>query len=586
MPNERLRLHLAGQRLGNYLLTQRISAGGMAEVYLAEEAREMQGTENTDQTVYPSHSQRRLVAVKVVCPTDEITLASGITDIEERFTSEGALLQRLQHPHILPVYASGADRGYLYHVMEYVPSGSLADAICGRAERTLRLPLPLPLAVDFIRQVGSALEYIHARGVVHRDVKPGNLLVRRDQQNRWHLLLADFGVACFGTNAIRHEEQVTGTVAYMAPEVFSGWFSPASDQYSLAVMAFQLLTGHLPFEETIDEQIAGHLHVIAPSPRMYVEDVPWQIEEVIARALEKREVDRYPSVADFVTELEAACQEAETGADTASLTALAVVRAATRATMTRHPAAYRSRPPYRLRALLTVAAALLLLLATSITLAKFPGVSGLGNTSVKSIPAERPGQSSPGNADLGNSHGRAGTPKTSVSPAPTTPVPTTTPSEPAITSIDGAKLVALSLPSSVSAGHLFSFQITLANTGTSTWIGGAGYRLTCDLLRHPTQNCPNGFQATLGNYAVAPGGEVTFQVWLTALTAPGVYTAWINMAHSSSPFQTQDIAVKVQTLAATIAPSSTSPPVGQGDTPATTPRHHPRSRHHHPHDPQ
>ncbi|MGO8948994.1 MAG: protein kinase domain-containing protein [Ktedonobacterales bacterium] len=582
MPNERLRLHLAGQKFGIYLLTKRISAGGMAEVYLAEEVPELHETGSTNQANYAPDPLRRQVAVKVVCPTDEITLASGITDIVERFTNEGVLLQQLHHPHILPVYASGANRGYLYHVMEYVPNGSLADAICGRAEHILRLPLPLPLAIGIIGQVGTALEYIHARGVVHRDVKPGNLLVRIDQQNGWHLLLADFGVACCGTNTIRHDDQVTGTVAYMAPEVFSGWFSPASDQYSLAVMAFQLLTGHLPFEGTIDEQIAGHLQVIAPSARMYVEDVPWQIEEVIARALEKREVDRYPSVAAFVKELEAASHEAEAGTESAPLAALAAVRAATQAARTAHHPAHTSRPPYRVRAVLTLVAALLLLLATSITLDKFPGISGLGANYTKSISAARPEQSSSGISDLGNAHGGATTPAISKLPKPNTPVPIATPREPAVVSIDGAKLVALSLPSSVPAGQLFAFQLTLANTGTSTWIGGEGYRLTCDLLRHPAQNCPDGFEATLGNYAVTPGGEVTFQVWLTSLSTPGIYTAWINMAQGNAPFQTQDIVVRVQTLAESIPPASTSPPAGQGakrsiQTPPT-----PLARQHHP----
>src|SRR5215469_7182099 len=176
MPNERLRLHLEGQRVGSYLLVQRISAGGMAEVYLAN---------HVDDT------QRGKVAVKVVCPTDEVTQESGIADIAERFVSEGLLLKSLDHPCILPVYETGADRDYLYHAMEYVPNGSLADAICGRSERVLTLPLPLPLTMDIIRQVGSALDYIHARGIVHRDVKPGNLLARIDQQDSWHMLLAD-----------------------------------------------------------------------------------------------------------------------------------------------------------------------------------------------------------------------------------------------------------------------------------------------------------------------------------------------------------------------------------------------------------
>jgi hypothetical protein len=543
MPNERLRLHLEGQRVGSYLLVQRISAGGMAEVYLA---------------THVDDPQRGKVAVKVVCPTDEVTQESGITDIAERFTSEGLLLKSLDHPYILPVYESGADRDYLYHAMEYIPNGSLADAICGRAEYVLALPLPLPLTMDIIRQVGSALDYIHARGIVHRDVKPGNLLARIDQQDGWHMLLADFGVACHRTIAIQQEDQVTGTVAYMAPEVFSGWFSPASDQYSLAVMAFQLLTGHLPFEGTIDEQIAGHLEVVAPSVRLYVEDLPWEVEEVIARALEKRDIDRYPSVATFVQELEAAYQELETeavstAAAAGSLASLAAVAAGSQATV---PAASAPKTglSYRLRTLLTFVTAIMLLLATLIILTAVPGGSGFWP-----FGSVRQGQYSGANTLHGKSGEGGGA-------APTTSATTTsagpTPTQPVVIAhIDSAQLVAISTPPTVPAGQIFSFKLTLVNTGTSTWMGGEGYQLTCDLRRHPSQNCPQGFAATLGKYAVAPGREVTFQIWLTALNTPGVYVAWINMAHSNTPFGTQDIFVRIQTLVAnTPSPSPSAPP--------------------------
>src|SRR5215475_2389758 len=163
MPNERLRLHLAGQRIGNYRLINRINAGGMAEVYLASPSVDESGTAQ-DAIASPG----RMVAIKVVSPTNEITLESGISDIEQHFIGEGALLKALHHPYILPVYESGADRGYLYHVMEYVPAGSLADAISGRSTQALHLPLRLPEAVEIIRQVGSALQYIHERDIVHR----------------------------------------------------------------------------------------------------------------------------------------------------------------------------------------------------------------------------------------------------------------------------------------------------------------------------------------------------------------------------------------------------------------------------------
>src|SRR5215472_414652 len=211
MPNERLRLYLAGQQIGNYLLIDRISAGGMAEVYLARPSLDEPG--NAEETSSPG----RVVAIKIICPTNEITRDSGISNVENHFIGEGTLLKSLSHPYILPVYESGVDRGYLYHVMEYVPAGSLADAISGRTMQSLQLPLPLPEAMEIIRQVGSALQYIHERDIVHRDVKPGNLLMRIDEHLRRQMLLADFGVARWKVKTSGHEDEVTGTVAYMAP---------------------------------------------------------------------------------------------------------------------------------------------------------------------------------------------------------------------------------------------------------------------------------------------------------------------------------------------------------------------------------
>jgi serine/threonine protein kinase len=569
MPNERLRLYLAGQRIGNYHLIDRISAGGMAEVYLARPCRDEPGT-TADITSSPGH----VVAIKVICPTNEIMRDSGITNIVQHFIGEGALLKTLRHPYILPVYESGVDRGYLYHVMEYVPTGSLADAISGRTTQALHLPLPLLEAMEIIRQVGSALQYIHERDIVHRDVKPGNLLVRIDEQSGRQMLLADFGVARWKVKTSGHEDEVTGTVAYMAPEVFTGWFSPASDQYSLAVMAFQLMTGHLPFEGSMDEQIAGHLGIIAPSVRMFVENLPWEVEEVVSRALEKRPSDRYPSVAAFVDGLEAVSSEAagqaETEEDIPSLVSLAGVSRDTQelppvpvpvsAAVPVVPAPpWERRPSYRMRALLTLVTAIALLVALIITLVATQGGSRLASRPISTSNRSQPGISQTAAANI------PGHPAAVTKHKPAVTTPTETPA-PAVALTDGASLVALSAPPTVSVGRLFSFRVTLANTGTSTWVDTDGYQLTCDMLRHPLQNCPSGFVATLGDYAVAPGGEVTFRISLTALARPGVYRAWINMAHSSTPFSTQDILVEVQTLAdsikhgpATEAPEPTAP---------------------------
>src|SRR5690242_20093670 len=241
-------LHLEGRVLGGCKLIRKIGEGGMGEVYLGEQIR----------------VGNRAVAVKVV-RVDEDTLASGHPgEVEERFRREAALLGNFSHPNILPVHDSGVEGGCLYLVMQYAPDGSLADAIKGRSEHPLKLPAPVPFVVDIIGQVADALQYTHDRNVVHRDVKPGNVLIRIEPDGHWHALLADFGVAR-AIETSTHKTQVTGTLAYMAPEQFNGKFSPATDQYALAVMTYQLLAGRVPFEGELAAVTAGHMYEQPPS---------------------------------------------------------------------------------------------------------------------------------------------------------------------------------------------------------------------------------------------------------------------------------------------------------------------------------
>src|SRR5690349_3428198 len=204
-----------GQELGGCRLLRKIGAGGMGEVYLAEQLR----------------MGNRLVAVKIVNPDDHTFSQDVAEDLTRRFEREAALLGRLAHPNILPVHDSGVQDGLLYMVMEYVPDGSMADAIRGTAKHPLKLPTSLPFALDLLGQLGDALQYVHDNGVVHRDVKPGNVLVKVQPNGRWRILLADFGVAR-GLDASSQRTQVTGTFAFMSPEQFSGKFGPASDQYA------------------------------------------------------------------------------------------------------------------------------------------------------------------------------------------------------------------------------------------------------------------------------------------------------------------------------------------------------------------
>jgi serine/threonine protein kinase len=221
--------YLEGQALRHYRLLRLIGRGGIGEVYLAEDEQHAE-----------DHTPRQ-VAIKVVRISDTaLSTDAGAV----RLFREGRFVVALQHPHILPVFQDGIRDDLLFLVMPYVVDGSLADAI--HARQGLELPIELPQVIDYISQLAEALQYTHDRHIVHRDVKPGNVLIEVQSDGHWHLFLTDFGIArSIDTTSPEHGWH--GTVAYMAPEQFHGEVSPAADQNALAVLAFQLLSGQLPW---------------------------------------------------------------------------------------------------------------------------------------------------------------------------------------------------------------------------------------------------------------------------------------------------------------------------------------------------
>jgi tRNA A-37 threonylcarbamoyl transferase component Bud32 len=293
---------LSGRELGGCRLLKPIGIGGMGEVYLAEQTR----------------LGNRPVAVKVVRLDDATLSPEKLAEVERRFRREAALLGSFSHPNILPVHDAGVEDGLLYLVMDYVPDGSLADAIRPGPAQKLAPPVAPALAAELIGQVAAALQYTHDRDVVHRDVKPGNILARKTSDGKWQLLLADFGVAKAMQEASQ-KTQVTGTLIYMAPEQFTGTFSPASDQYALGVVAYQLLTGRPPFEGDLATVTQAHLNQPPPSMRVANPAISPALDAVVMRALAKRPGDRFPNVTAFADALrEAAAAPAPARAPTPS----------------------------------------------------------------------------------------------------------------------------------------------------------------------------------------------------------------------------------------------------------------------------
>ena len=252
-----------------YRLDTKIGEGGFASVFLAMDLE-----------------LGRQVAVKI--------LGQDWTrdkDLLTRFRNEARTIAVLDHPNILQIYDFGVAKGAPYLVMPYLSGGTLSV-------RMKRERLTLDEIGFYLDQVGSALDYAHQHGIVHRDVKPANLLIRNDGQ----LVLMDFGLAKLLDNvALEASTLVLGTVAYMAPEQCMGMVSAASDIYMLGVILYQMLAGKLPYEGNTTQIMVGHVHAI---PGSLVGQLTMQavqplvvraLDQVITKVLAKAPADRYPT---------------------------------------------------------------------------------------------------------------------------------------------------------------------------------------------------------------------------------------------------------------------------------------------------
>ena len=272
---------LTGREFGPYRIVAPLGEGGMAAVYKAYQA-------NMD----------RDVALKVL-PRHFASDPQFVA----RFEQEAKVLAKLRHPHILPVHDYGQVDGYTYLVMPFIESGALINLL--RAE-----PLPLNKIERFIRQVGDALDYAHSEGIIHRDVKPSNVLV----DERENCMLVDFGIAKIveGTANLTQTGGMLGTPAYMAPEQGRGKAADHRiDIYALGVILYEMATGRVPFKaETPIAVLVKHINDPLSPPRQVNPDLPPAVEKVILKAMAKNPDDRFATAGEMVAALSAAVAEA------------------------------------------------------------------------------------------------------------------------------------------------------------------------------------------------------------------------------------------------------------------------------------
>ena len=241
------------------------------------------------------------IAIKILFP-HEIADERARQFAEKRFSKEAYYLMQMDHPHIVKAFEYGKVESLHYLVMEYAPYGSLAQ------KHPLGKRLRLDRASSYLGQIGPAIQYLHSLGLIHRDIKPGNIFV--GARNR--LLLGDFGLVTRDRSMQQPRVylEYAGTRAYMAPEQLRGEPCQASDQYALATMVFEWLTGCSPFDGSPEEITQMRLNFPAPSMRAIVPEIPAAVDRVVMTALRRSPHHRYASIQEFIQAFEEACTPA------------------------------------------------------------------------------------------------------------------------------------------------------------------------------------------------------------------------------------------------------------------------------------
>jgi VCBS repeat-containing protein len=276
---------LEGKQLGRYRIVRLLGSGGMGEVYLAEDPRINQQVAikvvRAEQSPYPN------------APADQ--------KAARLFQREARAIVALDHPHILPLNDYGEEpqgkTSLIYLVMPYRPEGSLVDWVQQRYPERV----PSEVVAHLVSQAAEAIQHAHDHQIIHMDVKPSNFLIRTNSKtpDRPDLLLADFGIAHIASATASTSQAIRGTPTYMAPEQCEGEAVLASDQYALAVLAYELLTGRPPFQGTSMRIMYQHVHTPPEPPSTYNPRLSTAVDDVLLTALAKRPEERFKSVTAF-----------------------------------------------------------------------------------------------------------------------------------------------------------------------------------------------------------------------------------------------------------------------------------------------
>jgi hypothetical protein len=274
------------RRIGKYEIVEEIGRGGFAAVYKARDL-----------------DLDRVVALKVLAPH----LTWDATFVK-RFRREAQATAKLRHPNIVTVYEVDETEGQLYIAMEHLPGRTLAALL--KAEGAM----PLERALSILEQIGDALDYAHEQGAIHRDVKPGNVMIGKDRRGAVHATLMDFGLvkAMESSESLTSLGTILGSPQYMAPEqadpTRKDEIGPPTDRYALGVVAYEMVAGRVPFPGSTPSTLVAHMQQAPPDPRSIRETLPANVAQVLLKALSKSPGERYPTAMAMVEALRQAIE--------------------------------------------------------------------------------------------------------------------------------------------------------------------------------------------------------------------------------------------------------------------------------------